>query len=200
MNRILPSFAGKTLYDQRRISAETQIVLVLAGYAEDDETGAYLTQLKQHARRQGVKMLHINHIIDSHRSEMPEKRYSLWDTYARADLVTYPSYWEGWGNQLLEAVKAKIPVVLFEYPVFLSDIRPAGLETISLGSTCRTGSDGLVSVDRNICLKAAESALEILTNREKYEKMVEHNFSVGKERFSIDALKRYLGTIMESWG
>jgi len=200
MNRILPSFMGRTLFDGRQISDETQIVLVLAGYAEDDETGAYLTRLKQRAQHHQVNLLHVNDLIDSHRSETPVKRYSLWDTYARADLVTYPSYWEGWGNQLLEAVKAKRPVILYEYPVFLQDIQPAGFEMISLGSSCSRDSSGLVSVDRNICRKAAESALEVLTDNEKYEKMVEHNFSIGKEQFSMDALKRHLNGIMKSWG
>ena len=200
MNRLLPSFLGRTLYDGRMVSNETRIVLVLAGYAEDDETGAYLDRLKAHAQHHKVKMIHANHLIDSHRSISPEKRYSLWDTYARSDLVTYPSYWEGWGNQLLEAVKSKIPVILYEYPVYLSDIRPAGFDMISLGSVSNRGSDGLVSVDRTICLKAAESALEILTDREHYETMVEQNFSIGREQFSIDALKRHLGTIMENWG
>ena len=71
---------------------------------------------------------------------------------------------------------------------------------ISLGSSCSRDSSGLVSVDRNICRKAAESALEVLTDNEKYEKMVEHNFSIGKEQFSMDALKRHLNGIMKSWG
>ena len=200
MNSLLPAFAGKDLYDGRKVTTDTQIVLVLAGYAEDDETGSYLERLKRYAEERKVKALHVNDLIDSHRSETPVKRYSLWDTYARADLVTYPSYWEGWGNQLLEAIKAKIPVILYEYPVYLSDIQPSGLETISLGSSSSKDGDGFVSVDQDTCLKAAKTAFDVLTNSEKYEKMVEHNFAIGKERFSMDALKRHLNGIMESWG
>ncbi|MBN2858941.1 MAG: glycosyltransferase family 4 protein [Sphaerochaetaceae bacterium] len=200
MNSLLPAYTGKDLYDGRKVSTDTQIVLVLAGYAEDDETGSYLEMLKRYAAERNVNVLHVNHLVDSHRSEKPLKRYSLWDTYARADLVTYPSYWEGWGNQLLEAIKARIPVILYEYPVFRSDIQPSGLEMISLGSNGSRNRDGRVSVDPDTYRKAAESAFDVLTNSVEYEKMVEHNFSIGKEHFSMDALKRHLNRIMESWG
>jgi len=46
------------------------------------------------------------------------------DTYVFADIISYPSIFEGWGNQFIEAVFAKKPVIVFEYPVFKSDIKP----------------------------------------------------------------------------
>jgi glycosyltransferase involved in cell wall biosynthesis len=60
--------------------------------------------------------------------------YSFWDVYAFADLVTYPSLWEGFGNQLLEAIGGQLPIVLFEYPVYRVDIAPLGFSVISLDS------------------------------------------------------------------
>ena len=44
-----------------------------------------------------------------------------------SDFVTYPSLWEGWGNQLLEALRARLPLMLFEYPVYQADIKSKGL-------------------------------------------------------------------------
>ncbi len=199
MNALLSSYIGSTMYDGRRISDETEIVLVLAGYSEDDDTGRYLNQLKTYAEEQGVRMLHIQDRIDSHRTEGKEKRYSLWDAYARADIVSYPSYWEGWGNQLLEALKAKLPVILYEYPVYRSDIAPVGLDVISLGAEMSRKEDGFITVDDKTCLNAALEALNTLTNKEKYEKMVEHNFLQGRKHFSLEALRGYLAPLMEEW-
>ena len=54
---------------------------------------------------------------------------------------------EGWGNQLLEAIRAKLPIMLFEYPVYLADIKGKGLRVVSLGDQI-SGKDqhGLVTI------------------------------------------------------
>lgn len=201
MNKLIPSYWGKPLYDGRQLDASSKIVLVLAGYAEDDTTGAYLGNLKTYAKQKQVTMLHIGEQIASERRMAPSKTYSLWDAYSHADIVSYPSIWEGWGNQLLEAIKAKLPVMLFEYPVYLSDIKPKGLEVLSLGSTVQGNNDlGLVQVEKALYQKTAQEAIEVLTNKEKYEMMVENNFSVGKEFFSLDALMRYVKPLIQKWG
>ena len=41
-----------------------------------------------------------------------KKVYTLFDIYPHADLVTYPSYYEGFGNAFLEAVYFRKPVVV----------------------------------------------------------------------------------------
>ena len=200
MNTILPSLRGQNLYDGRTILPSTQIVLVLAGYSEDDKTGEYLNTLKEYANKMQVKMIHVDSMISSQRELTPAKRYSLWDSYSHADIVTYPSYWEGWGNQLLEALKAKIPVILFEYPVYISDIAPRGLKVLSLGSRIdKKNGSNLVEVGENIYEKTAQKTLKVLTNREKYKTMVERNFSIGKHYFSLEALSDYLTPFMEEW-
>lgn len=47
--------------------------------------------------------------------------------------MTYPSLREGWGNQFIEAVFAKLPVVLLEYPVWAKVRRQPG----ALMNECR---------------------------------------------------------------
>jgi mannosylglucosylglycerate synthase len=44
------------------------------------------------------------------------------DAYPHADLVTYPSLYEGFGNALLEAVAARRPVLVNRYPVYARDL------------------------------------------------------------------------------
>lgn len=200
MNRMLPDLQGRELYNGRTFSKKNQIVLVLSGYSEDDRTGTYLAKLKHLAHRKGVRMIQIDHMLSSSRPSESEGGYSFWDAYAHADIVTYPSYWEGWGNQLLEAMKAKLPVILFEYPVYARDIASKGLDMISLGSNIDSqDAHALVHLAPIRYKEAAERTIEILTNKLKYEKMVERNFSIGREYFSLDALSRYLKPFLEKW-
>jgi glycosyltransferase involved in cell wall biosynthesis len=188
------------LFDGRQFDRDSRIVLVLAGYSRDDLTGAYLGHLHQYAAEQGVDTIHIEDRIGHTRQEAGSvKQYSLWDTYVFADFVTYPSLWEGWGNQFLEAVRAKIPILVFEYPVYKADIKPIGFDVVSLGSTV-TGYNhlDLAQVDKNVIGAAADQAVILLTDADKRRQVVEHNFSLGQEYFSIDALRRYLGRLMEN--
>jgi hypothetical protein len=58
------------------------------------------------------------------------KTYSLGDVYRTADLVTYPSLYEGFGNAFLEAVYFRKPIVVKRYSIFITDIEPKGLQII----------------------------------------------------------------------
>ncbi len=61
-----------------------------------------------------------------------EKIYSLHDAYAMADLVTYPSLLEGFGNALLETFYFQKPVVVNNYDVYAADIGPLGFDVVLL--------------------------------------------------------------------
>ncbi|MCD6285610.1 MAG: glycosyltransferase family 4 protein, partial [Anaerolineae bacterium] len=114
------------LYDGRSFDDDSRIVLVLAGYTQDDVTD-YTANLKRKIAASGIDALYIEDVVGGRRQTRDgEKIYSLWDTYVFADFVTYPSLWEGWGNQLLEALRAKLPIMLFEYPVYAADIKDKG--------------------------------------------------------------------------
>ncbi len=185
---------ARPLFDGRIFTQDSRIVLVLAGYTLDDATGNYLNLLKAKARRNNVQMIHIGEIIGHERGErFKQKIYSLWDTYAHADFITYPSLWEGWGNQFLEALCARLPIVLFEYPVYRSDIKDKGFQVISLGSEIM-GHDqlGLAEIAPEIIEAAADQAVALLTDAEKRADMVDHNHRIGRQHYSIQALREYL--------
>ena len=176
------------------ITEESRIVLVLAGYARDDSTGGYKNLLTKKAKNGNVELLYIEDRVDADRSTRDDQKiYSLWDTYTMADLVTYPSLWEGWGNQFLEAVKAKLPLLIFEYPVYIKDIKDKGFKVISLGDQVRDyNEDGLARVEDAIIEEAADQAVQLLTDADQREQVVEHNFKVGLQHYSMEALKGYL--------
>ena len=182
------------LYDGRPFTEESRIVLVLAGYARDDVEGTYKQKLIDKAEHGGVELLFIEDRVDADRSTREDQKiYSLWDTYPAADLVTYPSLWEGWGNQFLEAVKAKLPLLIFEYPVYKKDIKNKDFQVISLGDQVRDyDQEGLARVEDQVIEEATDQAVELLTDAVLRQGVVDHNYRVAQEHFSLDALKRYL--------
>ncbi len=190
------------LYDGRPFTQESRIVLVLAGYAQDDVTGLYPAKLRRKAEREGVEALFIEEQVASRRQHRDgHKLYSLWDTYVFADLVTYPSLWEGWGNQLLEAIYARVPVMLFEYPVYQADIKEKGLRVISLGNQIQgRDEEGLVQVAQETVERAADQAVDLLTRGELRRDVVEHNFGVGLQHYSMKALRGYLAPLFQGNG
>jgi glycosyltransferase involved in cell wall biosynthesis len=186
------------LYDGRAFDDDSRIVLVLAGYARDDVTGGYVSRLKQKIEQSEIDALFIEDVVAGRRQARDgQKVYSLWDTYVFADLVTYPSLWEGWGNQFLEALRARLPIVMFEYPVYRADIREKGFRVVSLGSEIRGRDDlGLVQVAPNIIEAAADQALKLLTDGRFREETVDSNFKIGRQHYSLASLHDYLSPLM----
>lgn len=188
------------LFNGQKFSEDSDIVLVLAGYDKDDSTGTYLQRLLEKAARENVKIKYIAPIIANARHEDAEsKLYSLWDCYASADLVTYPSVWEGWGNQLLEALRARLPVVLFEYPVFTADIKASGLDVVSLGEEI-VGMDEnrLLKVPEESIQKAADACVKLLANPNYRESVTEKNFRICQKTYSLTRLQEQLNALLES--
>ncbi len=194
MEKMRDRLEGKRLWNGRTFTSDSSIVLVLAGYASDDASGTYVKRLKDLARKKNVKILCIGDQVGHERSTANGvKCYSLWDTYVHADIITYPSYWEGWGNQFLEGLFAKVPMVVYEYPVFLTDIAPRGFSYISLGNTYHRNPDtNLIEIAPEIITHAAQQCIELLLNAEKRTETVEHNFALGKTYYSMEALSEYL--------
>jgi mannosylglucosylglycerate synthase len=185
------------LYDGRPFDDGSRIVLVLAGYAQDDQVG-YTPRLKEKVARAGVDALFIEELVDARRfTRNGDKVYSLWDTYVFADFVTYPSLWEGWGNQLLEALRAEVPIMLFEYPVYRTDIKDRGLEVVSLGDTVVGYDDlGLAQVAPEAIEAAADRALALLTDAQLRAESLAHNTKVARRHYSMDALRGYLAPLI----
>ena len=186
------------LYDGRDFSEESRIVLVLAGYAYDDLTGHYIGRLKQKIADTGVDAIFIDDRVASRRRIVDDKKiYSLWDTYVLADFVTYPSLEEGWGNQLLETLRACLPFLIYEYPVYKADIKDKGFRAVSLGSEL-IGRDeqDLAMVEEAFIERAADEALELLIDSHLRQSTVEHNLRIAQEHYSMDALRRYLKALV----
>ncbi|MFQ5421388.1 MAG: glycosyl transferase family 1, partial [Anaerolineae bacterium] len=55
---------------------------------------------------------------------------------------------------------------------------------------------GLAQVSPEIMETAADEAVEALTNKQQYQKTVEHNFQIGQTHYSMNALRHHLEGLM----
>lgn len=194
--RFRKDWVGKTLYDGRIFQADSKIVLVLPGMIESED--GYEKRLAARAKEKGVALRWIGEWVDHSRTHTEShKVYSLWDAYVFADFITYPSIWEGWGNQFLEGVFAKKPILIFEYEVYKSDIEAAEFETISLGEEYQTDEAGMAWVEPLRHEEVAKEIIECLTNQKKYREMCDRNFAIGSRTFSHTNLREILIQLMQ---
>jgi glycosyltransferase involved in cell wall biosynthesis len=184
------------LYNGKPLTDRSRLVYLLAGMPESSYE--YTEKLRIKAESLGVDLRFINPLIYQSRTySNGQKRYSLWDAYVIADFVTFPSVIEGWGNQLLEAVFAQKPLLIYEYPVYEKDIREYGFDFVSLGNAHHIGDDGLASINNRMVDQAAERMAELLTDADAYNRVVQHNFQIGNSHFSHESLQLLLEPLIE---
>lgn len=184
---------GKKLYHGEVFSEESRLVLVLAGRPEH-AFADYRERLFKLFDALKIVWMYVGNEVRPIRWE-EGGFYALYpDMHTLGDFVLYPTGWEGFGNQLLEAFAAGLPVVVFEYPVFKEDIAPKGVKVVSLGDTILEERDsaGLVQLPAEVLARAAHEMIAILTTPEVYRGMTTHNIMVGKKYFSFDVLRTHL--------
>ena len=151
-----------------------------------DEGKDYLHALKEMAHEYGVDVrFFANRIGDVRQFDSKgNKIYTLWDVYPHADLVTYFSLWEGFGNALLEAFYFRIPVVVNRYAIFARDIEPKGFR--------------LPVINGFPTRKMVETVRRILEDKEFRRELVDYNFQVAKGYFSYSVLHRKLKAVISN--
>ncbi len=152
-----------------------------------DEGVEYIDMLKELAHESNVDLRFISTRVAEYRQldALGHKVYTLWDIYPHADLVTYPSLYEGFGNAFLEAVYFRIPVLINRYSIFTRDIEPKGFRVPVM--------DGFVTRD------VAEQVRRILEDQDVRRAMVEHNYRTATRFFSYSVLKRSLRTLITNF-
>ena len=194
MNKYLVNYIGEKLYNGQEINEDSRIILVFVGLNEDEE---YYQKLKVLALNLQVEIMDVSHRIDFERKIMyGEKIFSLWDAYQLADIVSYPSLLEGFGNQLLEAVYAKKPILIYEYPVYGSYLSAFGLSAISFGDSHALDEQKLAFVKEEISKDVAKKTLELLVSPKEYEQMTKKNFDICLREFSYKKLHQLLTNLV----
>lgn len=151
-----------------------------------DEGLEYQDFLTDYASSVGVDMRIASRQVSTMRSEDKEmgKHYTLWDVYLHADLVTYPSLYEGFGNAFLEALFFRKPLLVNRYSIYIRDIEPKGFKVVEMN-----GYIGRTTV---------EEVRHVLEDADYCKSMVDHNFKLAQKYYSYDVLKRRLGYMLSN--
>ena len=183
---------GKTMYNGKVFDEHTKLTMLMVGLHEGAE--GYEQKLVNLAAKRRVNLIVKPELIDHSRQTKPDGRkvYSLWDAYVYCDMITYPSIYEGWGNQFLEGVFAKKPQIVFEYSVFKSDIQAYGFDYISLGDTYTVGENSMAHIDGQVLAQAAKTCMAYLFDADLYQTCVEKNFELAKKHLSLEALEKLI--------
>lgn len=157
--------------------------LVISHEAGDEGT-EYRDMLLEMARQEEVDLRFVSTRVGEVRQYDPEgkKIFTLWDLYPHADLVTYPSIYEGFGNALLEAIYFKLPVVINRYSIFVEDIEPKGFR--------------LAVIDGFVTSSVLREVERILADENYRQQMVDHNYRVARHYYSYSMLRRSLRTLL----
>lgn len=157
---------------------------LVISYASGDEGYEYEKKLREYSSSLNVDTLFISDIIKPYRGRTPEgkKIYTPADIYHQADLVTYPSSIEGFGNAFLEAIYFGRPIAVNNYTIYAIDIKPKGFKTIEL--------------DDYIDSTVVELTRRVLENRSLRKEIVEHNYQLGKKYYSYCVLRQKLDVLI----
>jgi glycosyltransferase involved in cell wall biosynthesis len=149
---------------------------LIISYESDDEEHDYELHIHDYSKRMNVDAAFVSKIIGNHRRYRKDgsKIYTLEDVYPHADLVTYPSNFEGFGSAFLEAVYFRKPMVVNTYSIYTLDVKPKGFSVIEI--------DGYVG-DRSV-----RETRSILENTKGCRKMVDHNYNLASRYIPMPCL------------
>lgn len=165
----------------RRLGFKARLVI---SHAAGDEGTAYERRVHEFADLLGVSISFEADQVGDTRSTLPDGRkiYTLGDVYPQADLVTYPSSIEGFGNAFLEAVYYRRPLVVNNYSIYEIDIKPKGFRVVEF--------DGFIS-DATLT-----DVRRILLDRDLAAAWAEENYALAKRYFSYSMLEIRLRTLL----
>lgn len=165
----------------RRVGLKARLVI---SHASGDEGDDYERRLREFAALLGVAVNFVTDIIRDKRGLTYDGRkiYALADVYAQADLVTYPSALEGFGNAFLEAIYYRRPIVVNNYTIFDVDIKPKGFRVIEF--------DGYIT-DSTV-----QQTRRVLSDPELAREMADENYRLAKRYYSYAVLERRLQTLI----
>ncbi len=165
----------------KRLELKARLVI---SHASGDEGSGYEGHLRNFAALLGVPVSFVAGVIGDQRGRTADGRkvYALHDVYPYADLVTYPSTLEGFGNAFLESIYYRRPIVVNNYSIFEVDIKPKGFRVIEF--------DGYIAEE------TIQQTRQVLTTPSLAAEMAEVNYDLARRHYSYTMLERRLQTLL----
>jgi len=164
-----------------RLGRKARLVI---SHASGDDGHEYEARVADFAKRMGVRVIFSSERFGENRgtTEDGKKIYSLSDAYPHADLVTYPSLIEGFGNAFLEALYYRKPIVVNNYAIYATDIRPKGFKAIEF--------------DDYITEKTIQDTHRILDDPSYQAELCSFNYALALRHFSYKVIRRQLQVLL----
>ncbi len=165
----------------RRLGLPAKLVI---SHASGDEGTDYEQRVHEYAYLLDVTVRFESDQVQDERgvTKDGQKIYTLGDVYPHADLVTYPSSIEGFGNAFLEAVYYRRLILVNNYSIYEVDIKPKGFHTLWF--------DGFISTSTIVAVRHS------LQNPELTREWTEMNYQLAQRYFSYSVLERRLESIV----
>ena len=165
----------------RRLDLPAKLII---SHAAGDEGTAYEKRVREYADLLDVTVRFESDLVQDSRGTTKDgkKIYTLGDVYPHADLVTYPSAIEGFGNAFLEAVYYRRLILVNNYSIYEVDIKPKGFRAVWF--------DGFISAE------TLNAVRRVLQNPAIAEEWAEENYQLAKRYFSFTVLERRLQSIL----
>ncbi len=191
----------------RPITEDSRFLLLLPQQAGLDEptNDSYFAKLWRYAENQGVKLCYIGDrvVADSgYRGEAD--LIPFYSLYRAVDVLMYPSYQEGFGNQFLEAVAfGRGVVVAHEYPVMEADILPVigrdGIVSLGNNSQYTLDEEGLVHLREEVLQAAVEREVHFLLHPEEQRQVEARTYARLKGAFDASVVGNKLDALLRSF-
>jgi glycosyltransferase involved in cell wall biosynthesis len=165
----------------RRLGIPARLVVSHAGGEEDDD---YQQRVREFAHLLDVPVRFEADLVGHQRGTTADGRpvYALADVYPQADLVTYPSSIEGFGNAFLEAVYYRRPIVVNRYSVYEVDIEPKGFRAVEF--------------DNYISEATVRDARKLIEDPALAAEWADINYRLARRHFSFAVLQRRLESLL----
>ena len=185
---------------RRRLTSRGKIVLLLPQGEDLEDNREYFHKLVSYADALGITLAYGGNVV------VPDQRFTpgdaehvpFYSTYQTFDLVVYPSEHEGFGNQAIETIWARVPLVVLEYPVFKVFVRHHVPHYISLG-----GVDGLLrppelrglyKLPADVLDRAVQEAVTVLKEHALEKMWVDQNATALRALCGMDVVcAQYIG-------
>ena len=176
--RVVPRKGIELAIDLVARLGDRHAVLLITSPA-GDEGLEYLVEMERLAKSRGVDLRYAaDRFAPDHEGRPLRPAHSLHDAYLAADLITYPSLYEGYGNALVEAIYYGKPLVVNRYSVYRSDIAPLGFD--------------LIEIDGEITAETVRDVKRAVSDRAHQARIARRNFDIAREHLSYEVLQRRL--------
>lgn len=150
-----------------------------------DEGLEYLSQLHVQADQLGVDLRYAADRFAHERWHHSDRRiFAVTDSYLEADLITFPSLYEGFGNALVESVYFGKPLVVNRYSVYDADIRPLGFRFVEI--------DGVI---RDMTVRDVR---DLVHDEQRRADDAAHNYATARQHLGFTMLRERLAAVIDA--